>query len=203
MEAKQSLLFFSYARADAGFALKLAKSLRFTGANLWIDQLDIQAGDHWDRAVEQALTKAESLLIILSPAAVDSKNVMDEVSFALEENKRVVPVLYKPCKIPFRLRRVQHVDFTGDFSQGLDRLLTDLAIKSPTEKLQPPQPVPAEHLLKPHRPTPEEELTPQPAPEAEPEQAFTARPIPAAEEKPYRLQCAILKYSSQSSVLTW
>ncbi len=64
MEPKQSLLFFSYARADAEFALKLANSLRSAGANLWIDQLDIRAGDHWDRAVEQALTIAESLLII-------------------------------------------------------------------------------------------------------------------------------------------
>jgi hypothetical protein len=43
MEAKQTLLFFSYARADAEFALKLAKSLRSAGANLWIDQLDIRA----------------------------------------------------------------------------------------------------------------------------------------------------------------
>ena len=137
MGSKQSLMFFSYARADAEFALKLAKSLRSVGANVWIDQLDIQAGEHWDRAVEQALTEAGSLLIILSPAATDSRNVMDEVSFALEKNKRVLPVVYKPCNIPFRLRTIQHVDFTADFDHGLERLLSDLAIKRTTEQLQP------------------------------------------------------------------
>ena len=67
MDARQSLLFFSYARADAELASKLGKSLRSAGVNLWIDQLDIQTGDIWDLAVEQALTKAGSLLVILSP----------------------------------------------------------------------------------------------------------------------------------------
>jgi formylglycine-generating enzyme required for sulfatase activity len=182
MDAKQSLLFFSYAHAEAEFALKLAKSLRSAGANLWIDQLDIQPGDHWDRAVEQALTKAESLLIILSPDAVDSKNVMDEVSFALEENKRVVPVLYKPCKIPFRLRRVQHIDFTGDFDHGLERLLSGLAIKRAPEEPQTSQPVPAERLPPPKRPGPEEESTAGPEPVAIP-RAIPTEP-PAHEPAP-------------------
>jgi len=168
MEAKQSLLFFSYARADAEFALKLAKSLRSAGANLWIDQLDLKGGDQWDSIIEQALTKAESLLVILSPAAVDSKNVMDEVSFALEENKRVVPVVYKPCKIPFRLRRVHRVDFTADFGQGLERLLGDLGIKRATEEPPPAQPVPAEQPPQEHRPTSGGELTPRTEPVATP-----------------------------------
>jgi len=160
MEAKRSLLFFSYARADAEFALKLAKSLRSAGANLWIDQLDIQAGDHWDRAVEQALMNAESILVILSPTAVDSKNVMDEVSFALDKNKRIVPVLYQACTIPFRLRRLQHVDFTADFSQGLERLLGDLGLKRSSEETQTAQTMPSERPAQPHLQARPEEAVP-------------------------------------------
>jgi hypothetical protein len=149
MESDQSLLFFSYAHADAGFALKLAGSLRSAGAHLWIDQLDIREGDPGDQAAEQALTRAESLLMILSPDAVESKNVMDEVSFALSNNKRIVPVLYKPCKIPYRLERIQPVDFTGGFDRGLERLLSDLPVRS----------VPAEHLPQSYRPAPENKVT--------------------------------------------
>lgn len=154
MEPKQSLLFLSYARTDAEFALKLAKSLRSAGANLWIDQLDIRAGDRWDRAVQQALTKAEGLLIILSPHAVDSTNVMDEVSFALSKNKRIVPVLYKPCEIPYRWEPIERVDFTKGFSHGLERLLSDLGVKKVTEESQPAQPLPEEYLPQPHPPAP-------------------------------------------------
>jgi TIR domain len=50
------------------------------------------------------------LVVILSPAAVESTNVMDEVSLALEDGKTVVPVLHREGKIPFRLRHLQYVD---------------------------------------------------------------------------------------------
>jgi TIR domain-containing protein len=111
-------IFFSYARADSAFVLKLAKDLRAAGKTLWLDQLDIQPGALWDKSVEEALKTSPEFLIILSPASVNSANVMDEVSFALEERKRVVPILYCKCDIPFRLRRVQYIDFTADYRVG-------------------------------------------------------------------------------------
>jgi hypothetical protein len=120
------LAFLSYARADADFVLPLAKDLREGGAGVWIDQLDIAPGQRWDRAIEDALAKCAQLLVILSPAAVESTNVMDEVSLALEDGKTVVPVLHRKCKIPFRLRRLQYVDLTLNYEAGLDRLLATL-----------------------------------------------------------------------------
>jgi TIR domain len=118
--------FLSYAREDAEFVLRLAKDLRVGGAGVWVDQLDITPGQRWDRAVEDALAKCLELVVILSPAAVESTNVMDEVSLALEDGKMVVPVLHRQCKIPFRLRRLQYVDLSLDYKAGLDRLLETL-----------------------------------------------------------------------------
>src|SRR5438046_2664417 len=117
------LAFLSYARADAEFVLRLAKDLREGGASVWIDQLDIAPGQRWDRAVEDALAKCAQLVVVLSPSAVESTNVMDEVSLALEDGKTVVPVLHRQCKIPFRLRRLQYVDLSLDYKAGHDRLL--------------------------------------------------------------------------------
>jgi len=79
MSGETQKIFFSYAREDSDFALKLAKALRAAGADLWIDQLDIPAGRRWDRAVEEALEACSRMLVVLSPEAVDSPNVMDEV----------------------------------------------------------------------------------------------------------------------------
>jgi hypothetical protein len=118
--------FLSYAREDAEFVLRLAKDLRAGGAGVWVDQLDIAPGQRWDRAVEDALAKCLQLVVILSPAAVESTNVMDEVSLALEDGKTVVPVLHRQCKIPFRLRRLQYVDLSLDYKAGHDRLLETL-----------------------------------------------------------------------------
>ncbi|MEP7111215.1 MAG: toll/interleukin-1 receptor domain-containing protein, partial [Ferruginibacter sp.] len=72
--------FFSYARSDLDFVLKLAKKLREAGAELWMDTLDIKAGKRWDESVEAALNNASRLVVILSPASVSSHNVMDEVN---------------------------------------------------------------------------------------------------------------------------
>jgi hypothetical protein len=118
--------FLSYAREDAEFVLRLAKDLRTGGAGVWVDQLDIAPGQRWDRAVEDALAKCLQLVVILSPAAVESTNVMDEVSLALEDGKTVVPVLHRQCKVPFRLRRLQYVDLSLDYKAGHDRLLETL-----------------------------------------------------------------------------
>jgi hypothetical protein len=119
--------FFSYSREDSDFALRLAGDLKAAGANVWLDQLDIKPGDRWDRTVEDALTNCPRVVVILSPASVNSTNVMDEVSFALEEKKTVIPVIYRDCTIPYRLRRVQHVDFRQDYARGVQELLKILA----------------------------------------------------------------------------
>lgn len=129
----QTALFFSYAREDAEFTLKLATALRNHGIDLWIDQLDIDTGDRWDHAVEGALDRCSGLLVVLSPTSVASTNVMDEVSYALEEGKPVFPVVYQTCQPPFRLRRLQHADLSEDYEGGLARLIEDLRERTQTK----------------------------------------------------------------------
>src|SRR5262245_41270793 len=108
--------FFSYTRKDSGFVLKLATALREAGANLWLDQLDIVGGQRWDHAVEAALETCQGIIAVLSPQALASINVEDEVSYALEKEKVVIPILLRSCAIPMRLRRIQHIDFTADYN---------------------------------------------------------------------------------------
>jgi ABC-type uncharacterized transport system ATPase subunit len=105
--------FVSYSRADSTVALKLASELRQLGANIWLDQLDIQAGLRWDAEIEKALHDAACILILLSPTSVISNNVLDELSFALEMGKTVIPVMIMQCSLPFRIRRFQYIDLTA------------------------------------------------------------------------------------------
>jgi hypothetical protein len=116
------IAFFSYSREDSEFALRLAADLKAAGSDVWIDQIDIGPGELWDRKVEEALKHCPSVLVILSPASANSNNVLDEVSYALDQKKSLIPVLYKDCEIPFRLRRFQHLDFRSDY----DRMLHEL-----------------------------------------------------------------------------
>ena len=129
-------VFFSYAREDGDFARRLASDLRSAGANLWIDQLDIRPGEHWDGAIEAALNECPAFLIVLSPRSVASQNVKDEVHFALEKGKKILPIMMEECELPFRLRRLQYMDFTTDYDAALSACIAHL--KSLFPDLQPP-----------------------------------------------------------------
>jgi hypothetical protein len=121
-------VFISYARKDAEFALKLGRDLREKGVSIWLDQLDIKLGQHWDRAIEEALEGCACLLVVLSPDSAASENVLDEVGLALDLHKPVVPVRSRACNIPLRLRRLQYIDFTGaEYQVALDRLLASFS----------------------------------------------------------------------------
>jgi len=130
LPAESQTAFISYSREDSAFALKLAEDLKAAGAAVWLDQLDIAPGQRWAKAVQEALNGCPRMLVILSPASATSTNVDDEVSFALEEKKAVIPVLYRECKIPFRLRPFQYADFRGDYDLALKRLVRTLPAES-------------------------------------------------------------------------
>ena len=123
--------FFSYSRDDSEFAVHLAEDLKAAGENVWLDQLDIEPGTPWDREVQKALANCPRMLVILSPTSVSSDNVLDEVSFALSKQKKVIPVLYRECDIPFRLARLQFIDFRTDYARGLKALLRTLGVEQP------------------------------------------------------------------------
>jgi TPR repeat protein len=86
-----------------------------------------------DRAVESALNRCLRMLVILSPASVDSDNVLNEISFALRKQKTVIPVLYLDCDIPIRLERHHQVDFRSDYARGLKLLIKVLGIDQPLQ----------------------------------------------------------------------
>jgi hypothetical protein len=123
MEDQRQKFFFSYSRDDSKFVLKLAENMRTEGLDLWIDQLDIPSGARWDETVEGALKACPGFLVVLSPSSVASPNVMDEVAFAIQRNKKILPILHKNCEVPFRISRLQFIDFTGDYGEAFAKLL--------------------------------------------------------------------------------
>lgn len=109
--------FISYSRADSSFAVRLAKNLKSAGFDVWLDQLDIPTGARWDDEVETALESCKTFMIILSPESLESQNVKDEIGYAIDSGKEILPVKIKSGEIPFRLRRFQYVDFSNQSYQ--------------------------------------------------------------------------------------
>lgn len=117
----KSRAFISYSRVNKEFASKLAEGLRSAGYSIWFDVFDIPTGSRWDDEVENALRECPIFLVILTPAAIASENVKDEIGYAIDHGKRILPVLLENCDVPLRLRRFQYVDFTSKtFEEGFE-----------------------------------------------------------------------------------
>ena len=125
-------IFVSYSSDDRPFALGLVKELQSLGANVWIDQLGIGLGENWDNAIENALEKSETFMLILSPTSVESQNVQDEVSIAISTKKKLVPILIKKCELPMRLQRRQYADLTNNPDKAINDILTFLGLNEKT-----------------------------------------------------------------------
>lgn len=118
---KQRIAFISYSRRNKEFAAKLAKELRSAGYPIWFDLFDILTGVRWDDEVEKALRESSIFVIVLTPASIASENVKDEIGYAIDNGKRILPILLEQCEVPFRLRRFQYVDFTTkSFEEGFE-----------------------------------------------------------------------------------
>ncbi len=102
---------FSYSRVDgAPFALRLALDLKKEQFDVWIDQDDIRAGSEWDIEIEKGLETCDYLLFIETAGSVKSENVLDEVYYALEQRKKVIPLIESNL-----LRRIIRRGFTEIF----------------------------------------------------------------------------------------
>lgn len=118
--------FISYSRTNESIALKLKKSFEDQGILVWRDQDNIPAGTNWDVAIENAIRECTHFLVLITPASTTSQTVQDEINLALSLKKTVVPILLEACTLPFRLQRIQWIDFTGDYEAAFARLVSEL-----------------------------------------------------------------------------
>jgi hypothetical protein len=122
-------IFICYSRKDENFVLKLAKNLKRKGIPVWLDQWDIPYGADWNRTIDETLKECTRLLLILSPSSVGSDDVQGEWLSALDEGKAIVPILYRSCRIPARLKSIQYIDFTShspDDKEAIEQILKAL-----------------------------------------------------------------------------
>ena len=122
-------IFVSYSSKDRPFAEGLVGELRDLGVDAWIDQTGIKLGENWDNAIEEALEKSDTFMLLISPSAVKSPNVQDEASIAFSSDKTIVPILIKNCDLPMRWKRRQYVDLTQNHEKGLKDIIGFFELK--------------------------------------------------------------------------
>jgi hypothetical protein len=131
-------IFVSYSHKNAELATKLTKDLEREGYDIWLDRTDIQTGSRWDDDIVRGLNTSQVFMILLSETSAASQNVKDEIGYAIDNNMHIIPLLIEPCEVPFRLKRVQYVDFTAlRYKEGVKAVLEILRLALPDAKLRP------------------------------------------------------------------
>jgi len=120
-------VFISYSRKDIDFARKLAGDLEKAGFEVWWDISDLKGGDDWVQVIPTAIESSRYFIILLSPDSVLSQWVEKEYLHALKLRMKILPVMIRPCTVPFALANINYLDFTAsDPVDSLNKLLADL-----------------------------------------------------------------------------
>jgi hypothetical protein len=132
-QKKQSKkLFISYSHRNKTFVKKLADHLVEQGNIVWWDFSSLKGGQEWAREIEKGINECHYFLVVLTPQAVASQWVRNEISFAMNKKKNVIPLLLKTCETPIDIVRKQHINFeTQKYKAAINELIERLKIYEP------------------------------------------------------------------------
>jgi TIR domain/T3SS (YopN, CesT) and YbjN peptide-binding chaperone 3 len=123
-------VFVSYARANEIAVQAIVSRLQAWGYRVWLDQYDLQAGEIWQKNIENAIRGAEAFLLMMSPAAAKSKMVEWELGLAERNKVRVIPVVIQSGSFSGRLKgrldALHHISFLKDRHRGATALVEAL-----------------------------------------------------------------------------
>jgi hypothetical protein len=138
-------VFISYSRRDSEFVDRLAAGLTEHQRDVWIDVRGIEDGQVFPDAIRTAIEGADSFVYVITPESAHSRHCAQEVDYAQQLSKRIIPILRRPVADDELLSEIRYRNWIpfqddGRFEEAIARLLTacdrDLAhVKSHTRWL--------------------------------------------------------------------
>jgi internalin A len=119
-------VFISYAHKDKTFAKKLANELESKGMKAWWDFDSLRGGQDWQKEIERGIKQCEFFLVLLTPDAVASEWVGNEITYANNAQKKIIPLHLKKCDTPISLIKKQYVDFEKQTQKAAIKELIEL-----------------------------------------------------------------------------
>ncbi|MFO8035832.1 MAG: toll/interleukin-1 receptor domain-containing protein [Anaerolineales bacterium] len=121
-------VFISYSRKDIAFAKKLHAGLGEADLDIWIDWEDIPPSADWMEEIQGAIEGSDAFIFIISARSANSKTCSGEVTFAAENNKRLIPIVIDdiaPGDVPPFVAALNWIFFReeDDFDTSLTLLL--------------------------------------------------------------------------------
>jgi hypothetical protein len=140
-------VFISYSSQERDFVQRLVRDLKDRNIPVWFDEAELEPEDSIIQKIEAGIDRMDYLIVIMSPASVDSRWVQEEIRMALHKGIagrkfNVIPMLKENCKIPGFLRDRKYVDMrqAADYPSGLEKIVRkirdSLEFKDSLQKFQ-------------------------------------------------------------------
>lgn len=136
---KKKSVFISYSSKDKEFVERIARDLIDYKIDVWLDFLEIKAGESITEKLNAALRDMDYFVIVLSDSSINSNWVKSELSAALmrkfkDQSVTIIPVLKEESKKPQLIADLKYANFTREYSNGMKELLEGLGVESIPEE---------------------------------------------------------------------
>jgi len=119
--------FISHSVGDAAVAHRVAADLRAARIGVWIAPDSIRPGEGWVEALNRGLEESTHVIVLLTPRAVESMWVRQEVNTAIIRERsgkvRLIPVEVEPSELPALWSGYQAISML-DYEIGVQQLIT-------------------------------------------------------------------------------
>ena len=109
-------VFLSHSHHDAALTKRIAAELRRHGIKIWYSEHHIGGAQQWQDEIGSALERCDWFIVLMTPAAAQSKWVRREVSVAVDDDRYegcIVPLVVKKCeprRINWVLATIQYIE---------------------------------------------------------------------------------------------
>jgi TIR domain-containing protein len=136
--------FISYSRQEVTFVDSFSRELEKRGIRNWVDFRNLIPGHPWQPQLDEAVQNANAILLVVSKASMSSGPVKDEWTKSLAAGRRIILILFEPCKLDPGLAGLEWVDFTKRFDRAMDQIIT--LLESPSQTATAAMPKKKMHL---------------------------------------------------------
>jgi hypothetical protein len=118
-------IFLSYSQGDREWVEKLRTSLMDQGIRVFDASKDIQPGQDWTTALEEALSQSRYMIIVLTSGSLSSNWVNFGLGAAVSMQKSLIPIVSKELSdsdLPFPVRRWVHLPMEDNVEETAEKV---------------------------------------------------------------------------------
>src|SRR5690606_7656151 len=112
-------VFISYSRKNSTFAFELVEAFKAHERDVWIDLDAIPPSAEWWAEIKQGIDEAHTFVPILTPELLSSPVCTFEMDYAIQNNKRIIPILHSDAVKSETFGNIAAIDPSGFLAEIL------------------------------------------------------------------------------------